>query len=87
MEQTTGMTSILIVCALVLFIIFTKEKLGFLVRILSRGVIYGLLLFGINQALPYFGIAPLFGINPVTVLTTAILGFPGVFLLFAVSLI
>lgn len=85
MEQTIGMTWILAVCVLVLMIVFLKEKLGFVIRIVSRGIICSAFIWAANQALFYFGITPVIGINAITVLTSAILGFPGVCLLFGIS--
>lgn len=85
MEQTTGMTWILAVCALVLFIVFMKEKLGFVVRLVCRGIFYSAFIWAANQALFFFGIQSVIGINLITVLTSAVLGFPGVCLLFGIS--
>lgn len=87
MEQTTGMAYIMAVCALILFIIFTKEKLGLLVRFVCRAVVSAALIWGINQVLFLMGIPALVGVNLVTVLTSAILGFPGLCLLYTVSLL
>jgi inhibitor of the pro-sigma K processing machinery len=85
MEQLAGMKWILAICALILLIIFMKEKMGFVVRIVCRGVLCSALIWAANQALFFFGMTPVLGINPATVLTSAILGFPGVCLLFGIA--
>lgn len=85
MEQITGMTWILAVCGLVLFIVFMKEKLGFVIRFVCRGILCSAFIWATNQALFFFGIQSMIGINAATVLTSAILGFPGVCLLYGIS--
>jgi len=66
------------VCLLILGILFFKNKAEYLIRILLRGVIGTALIYGVNQVLTYIGIETLVGVNPVTVLTSMILGIPGV---------
>lgn len=86
MSESTGMAYILVVCALILFIVFTKEKVTSVVRFLLRGVVLSGGIWLINQILLLLGFAPLVGVNLVTVLTSATLGIPGVCLLFAMVL-
>ena len=79
-----GMTWIAGVCGLILMIIFMKEKLSFIIRLICRGVVCTALIWAVDQALFFFGFSTVPGLNLWTVLTAAILGLPGVCLLFGV---
>ena len=52
-----------------------------------RGIVGTVTIYGVNQLLFSYGIAPSVGINPLTILTSAVLGIPGVMALFALVLI
>ncbi|MBE5872028.1 MAG: hypothetical protein E7294_12350 [Lachnospiraceae bacterium] len=84
MEQLQQMAWIAGVFGLILMILFLKEKLSFFIRLAGRGILCTALLWGMDQALFFFGIQAVPGINPWTVLTGTILGFPGLCLLFGV---
>ena len=75
------------VCLLILGILFFKNKANYLIRILLRGAIGSALIYAVNQVLTYIGIETLPGINPVTVLTSMILGIPGVCALYMILFI
>lgn len=81
-QDLAGIVTIIASCVLILIIISFKEKMGFLIRFVCRGVVLSAMIYGVNQALFFFGITMVVGINYVTFLTCAILGFPGVCLLY-----
>ncbi len=82
MEQ--GMGSIILICAIVLGIVLLKKKVEIILNFLLRGVFGGILIYFINAALLYMEIEIQVGINVTSLLTCAILGFPGVCMLFGI---
>lgn len=82
MEQ--GMGSIILVCAVVLGIVLLKKKVELILNFLLRGVFGGILIYFLNAAMVFFELEVQVGINATSLLTCAILGFPGVFMLFSV---
>ena len=72
------------VCGLVLLIVLLKEKMGGLIEFMLRTGIGTALILWINSILAQQGIAIAVGINFWSLLTTGILGIPGVGLLFAI---
>ncbi|MCM1161819.1 MAG: pro-sigmaK processing inhibitor BofA family protein [Roseburia sp.] len=87
MEELWGGCAIILVCILVLAILFFKNKLEVIMGFFMRGVFGALAIYGVNQLLLSFGIQQGVGINPLTLLTSAILGIPGVCVLFALIFI
>ena len=55
-------------------------------RFLGRAVLGMLLIYGINQYLISQDISVYVGMNPISFLTSGILGFPGFFALYALAL-
>ena len=82
MEQ--GMGSIILICAIVLGIVLLKKKVEIILNFLLRGVFGGILIYFMNAALLYLEIDIQVGINFTSLLTCAILGFPGVCMLFGI---
>lgn len=87
MEEIWGGCFIIIVCIIVLAILFFKNKLEVIMGFFMRGIVGAIAIYGVNQLLLSYGITQSVGINPLTVLTSAILGIPGVCALFAVVFI
>ena len=84
MDISLSMEIVALMCGVVLCIVLLKRKVRFLLSFLSRmclGVV-GILLF--NKVLAGLGLAVVVGLNPISLLTSGILGFPGVALLFAI---
>lgn len=82
MDEIWGGCLIILVCILVLAILFFKNKLEVIMGFIMRGVVGTVTIYGVNQALLLYGFTQSVGINPLTVLTSAILGIPGVVALF-----
>ena len=76
-----------IVTILVILISLLKYKAKLLLRVLVRMILGGISIYFINLILGQNGISTIIAINPLTILTSGLLGFPGVFLLFAVYLL
>ncbi|MBD5544120.1 MAG: hypothetical protein HDR01_07770 [Lachnospiraceae bacterium] len=87
MEEIWGGCAIVLVCILVLAILFFKNKLEIIMGFFMRGILGAVVIYGVNQLLLFFGISQGVGINPLTLLTSAILGIPGVCVLFALIFI
>lgn len=85
MNDTANFLTIAGVCGLVLMILFFKRKVETLVRFVIRGIVGTVTIYGVNQILIYFGIGTVVGINPITLLTSMILGIPGVCALYFIG--
>lgn len=82
-----GVIIILSVCAVVCLITYMKKRAGFLTGCIVRmGVGTGLIFFA-NYLFKMSGVALAVGIGPISILTSAILGIPGVCLLYGILLI
>ena len=86
-DEIWGGRLIILICILVLAILFFKNKLEIIMGFIMRGIIGAVTIYGVNQLLLSYGITESVGINPLTVLTSAILGLPGVMALFALVFI
>ncbi|MBE5851541.1 MAG: transcriptional regulator [Lachnospiraceae bacterium] len=73
-----------IVTSVVILISLLKYKAKLLLRVLVRMVLGGISIYLVNFILGQNGISTIIAINPLTILTSGLLGFPGVFLLYAV---
>lgn len=78
MEKISDYIVIAGACGLVLFILFFRNKIEAVVRLLMRGAVGVALIYIVNQVLLTYGISGSVGINPITVLTSVFLGIPGV---------
>ncbi len=86
MKQIINFWPIGAVCAIVLLIVAFRTKVEFIVNLALRCVLGTIAVYLLNGALAWGGAAVAVGINPLTVLTAGILGFPGVLLLFGIGL-
>ena len=84
MENQTGILVAVAVCALVLLAAAIKKKAEWLMNFVLRGVFGTLGIYFINMFMANAGMISSVGLNLTTVLTTAILGFPGVFVLYGI---
>lgn len=82
-----GVVIILSVCAAVCLVTYMKKKSGFLTGCLIRMITGTGLIFFANYLFQINGVALAVGIGPVSILTSAILGIPGVCLLYGILLI
>ena len=85
MNQLSAFGMIGIVCAIVLFIVIFRTKVEFIINLILRCVLGIISIYVINGFLGWAGFAVMIGINPYTILTSTILGFPGVLALFGVG--
>lgn len=81
----TGSVWIIIVCVVVLLLISQKTKRSLLFTLALRGVIGFLIITLGNQFFESMAISAFVGVNSYTLLTSAILGIPGVCALFFIS--
>ncbi len=57
-----------------------------LLNIIWRGILGGIAIYFINLGLDYLGLSVGVGINPISLLTTGLLGFPGLVGLYVICL-
>ena len=79
------MLALVAVCAVVLFMGVIKKRSEWLLNILMRSILGTIAIYFVNGALAGAGINLGVGINPVTVLTSGILGFPGLLAIYGVG--
>ena len=82
----SGAVIIIVFCALVLAVGLIRKKTEWILNILMRGILGTIAIYFVNEALLAMGIPIEVGINPVTVLTSGILGFPGVVALYGIGI-
>ncbi len=85
MEKGMGMAVIAGACLLILFMVTVKRKAEFFLNFCLRAVLGGISIYGLNLLLETWGISCSVGINICSLLTSGILGFSGVSLLYAVA--
>lgn len=84
-NRTSGMLALVAVCAVVLFMGVIKKRSEWLLNILMRSILGTIAIYFVNGALAGAGINLGVGINPVTVLTSGILGFPGLLAIYGIG--
>ena len=84
MGNTGGMLAIMGVCLVVLLIGAMGRKVEWLVNFILRAVAGAVGLYRVNYLLAARQISVAVGINPLTILTSGILGFPGVAVLYGI---
>ena len=85
MELYQGAFFIIAVLAMVMLIMAVKTNSMLILNFVLRSVVGTLLIFGGNYLVEAIGVSVSVGLNPVSVLTSGILGFPGVILLFGIK--
>ena len=84
MNYWVGMIILMAACGAVLVAAAFKQKAEWLMNGCLRGILGAVAIYFINDILEKQGISIGVGINPVTVLTSAILGFPGLAALYGI---
>ena len=84
-ENMLGTAAIVIACAAVLLIGVVKSRLEWLLNILMRSILGTVAIYFINASLAGIGISLGVGVNPLTVLTSGILGFPGLAVIYGIG--
>ena len=85
MNIEMSMQVLAVVCGVVLFLVCVKRKIQFFLEIMLRAGVGTILILWANKVLVQLGIQVLVGINFWSLLTSGILGIPGVALLFVIS--
>lgn len=85
-QFSSGTIIIIAACVAVLVVGAVKRKAEWMLNVLMRGILGTIAIYFINNVLLGLGISVEVGINPVTVLTSGILGFPGVLALYGIGL-
>lgn len=81
------MMLIIVVCLIVLAIVFLKRRTEWVLNFSLRGIFGGILIYFANETFSFLETGLYVGINAISLLTCATLGFPGVFLLYGVMLL
>ena len=84
-DNVLGMIAVLLVCGAVLIMGVMKGKMEWLLNILMRSILGTIAIYFINNGLAAAGIDLGVGINPITVLTSGILGFPGLAVIYGIG--
>ena len=85
MERFNGMAVILGVCVIVLLIGAFGRKIEWIINFILRAVMGTIGIYFVNSFLVARQISVAVGINPMTVLTSGILGFPGLVVLYGIN--
>ncbi len=75
-----------VLISLILILIGVKNKSTLIINFVLRGILGTITIYLVNETILWQGQNFAIGINPVTVLTSASLGFPGVLLLYGIKL-
>ena len=86
MEIYQGAFIIVAVFGILMLILAVKTNSAIVLNFLLRSITGTLVIFGVNQILEFYDFSVAVGVNPITVLTSGILGFPGVILLFGIKI-
>ena len=84
MLNVGGMLAILGVCLIVLVIGALGRKVEWVVNFILRAVMGSVGIYCLNYLLALQQISVAVGINPLTILTSGILGFPGIAVLYGI---
>lgn len=85
MEKVGSVAAILVVCTLVLVIGAFGRKIEWIINFVLRAVLGTIGIYFLNNFLIASNISAAVGINPMTVLTSGILGFPGLVVLYGIN--
>ena len=72
--------------ALLLILSFFTRKAEWLINFVLRSIMGTIAIYFINMAVTFFGFTTVVGINAASVLTTGILGIPGILMLYGLSI-
>ena len=86
MEIYQGAFLIIAVLSIVMLIMAVKTNSNLIMNFVIRSILGSLLIWGLNLWLESGGYPLGVGLNAVSVLTSGILGFPGVILLFGIKI-
>ena len=82
MGNSTAIMFIILVCMALVLFCAVRKKWEWLLNVVMRSVLGAIAIYFINMGLGFLGFFPGIGVNVITVLTSGILGFPGVLVLY-----
>lgn len=85
MENNMGIMLIVLACAAVLLIGAIRKKIEWLLNLVMRSILGTIAMYFVNSALASMGISLGVGINAITILTSGILGIPGLAALYGIG--
>lgn len=86
MQYGNGFLPIIAVCGLVLLIGAMRSRMEWLLNVFMRSILGTVTMYFVNSTLANVGISLGVGINAVTVLTSGILGLPGLLALYGLGI-
>ena len=86
MEQYTDLIILFSGISIVFFIALITKKSYIFITFLLRGILCGLIIYFTNLGLQKSGISLSVNLNSASLLTSAILGFPGLLLLYGIKI-
>ena len=86
MNNNPGIILIVGACIVVLLIGAVRGKMEWMLNIVLRSIMGALMIHFTNMALAVVGISLGVGINALTILTSGILGFPGLLALYGIGI-
>lgn len=86
MDDYIGFAMVIASCVFVLLIISFRKKKEWIINFILRGVMGTITIYFVNEFLSSQDILISIGINPLTVLTSGFLGFPGLVMLYGINL-
>ena len=86
MNNNPGIILIVGACIVVLLIGAVRGKMEWMLNIVLRSIMGSLMIHFTNMALAVVGISLGIGINALTILTSGILGFPGLLALYGIGI-
>ena len=85
LENMLGVTVIIVICGAVLIMGVMKKKMEWLLNFFMRSILGMIAIYFINNGFALIGINVGVGINPLTVLTSGILGLPGLAAIYGIG--
>lgn len=86
MNQDMRVLLIVFACIIVLLVSAVRKKIEWLLNLVMRSILGTVAIYFINLGFAGFGISLGVGINAATVLTSGILGFPGLLALYGIGI-
>lgn len=86
MKVNQGLAVGIAVCAIIFLTLVLKGKMEWLLNLFMRSILGTIAIYFINEGLDYLGLALGVGVNPITILTSGVLGFPGLLALYGIKL-
>ncbi|MBE5884733.1 MAG: Pro-sigmaK processing inhibitor BofA [Lachnospiraceae bacterium] len=85
MEKYLGIMIIVAACIVVLLIGSVRTKMEWMLNIVMRCILGTIAIYFINMILAFVGVSSGVGINGFTILTSGILGIPGLLALYGIA--